>query len=99
MRFVGINPGVNFVLLAEVKPHPWGERRRVSEEARSTIVNYERDGSRDFTWPWGVVFAPALEDGTAPRHPTNSSAGIPISGSAGGTDLHLYAAIRTIVKK
>jgi hypothetical protein len=68
MRFVRINPGVYFgvrgLLLAEVKPHPWGEGRRVSEEARSTIVNYERDGSRDFTWPRGVVFAPAMEDGT-----------------------------------
>jgi transposase InsO family protein len=55
MRFVGINPGVNFVLMGEVRPHPRGEGRRVGEEARSTIVNYERDGSRDFTWPAGAV--------------------------------------------
>jgi hypothetical protein len=32
-------------------------------------VNYERDGIRDFTWPWGAVFAPAKEDGAAPMHP------------------------------
>jgi hypothetical protein len=55
---------VNFVLLAEVKPHPWGEGRRVSEEVRSTIVNYERDGIRDFAWRGGAVFAPAM-DGAA----------------------------------
>jgi hypothetical protein len=65
MRFVGINPGVNFVLLAEVKPHPWGEGRGVSEEARSMIVNYERDGRRDFAWPAGAVFAQAMEDGAS----------------------------------
>jgi hypothetical protein len=34
-------------------------------------VNYERDGSRDFTWLRGVFFAPAMEDGAAPRYPTN----------------------------